>query len=207
MSDGENILRKKNTFFPSGMALRSISTLACARTSADADMLRRKSVIEKCISQCLSSMRTESSRSAQRWRGFVPCTVALAPAAAKSPIPPTMKYWKVLFEISPLLLIYFAKLGILVVGFESPLNGLWKAGVSSYSPAVRSTISAFPLRCTARNAAGRVGSRCRGHRRSITHDLKVSGFIWTEKLCAALVHSRWKSDNLRIIIIIIIIRT
>jgi hypothetical protein len=32
------------TFLPSGMAARSISTLACARTSADAAMLTRKSV-------------------------------------------------------------------------------------------------------------------------------------------------------------------
>ncbi len=31
------------TFLPSGIALRSTSTLACARTSAEADMLTRKS--------------------------------------------------------------------------------------------------------------------------------------------------------------------
>lgn len=31
------------TFLPSGIRLRSISTLACARTSAEADMLTRKS--------------------------------------------------------------------------------------------------------------------------------------------------------------------
>lgn len=34
----------RRTFLPSGMAERSTSTLAMARTSADADMLTRKSV-------------------------------------------------------------------------------------------------------------------------------------------------------------------
>lgn len=34
---------KELTFFPSGIAARSISTFACARTSAEADMLTRKS--------------------------------------------------------------------------------------------------------------------------------------------------------------------
>lgn len=36
--------RAELTFLPSGIALRSTSTLACARTSAEADMLTRKSV-------------------------------------------------------------------------------------------------------------------------------------------------------------------
>ena len=36
----------KRTFLPSGMAPRAISTLAWARTSAEADMLTRKSVKE-----------------------------------------------------------------------------------------------------------------------------------------------------------------
>lgn len=35
--------RAELTFLPSGIALRSTSTLACARTSAEADMLTRKS--------------------------------------------------------------------------------------------------------------------------------------------------------------------
>ena len=39
-----------HTFLPSGMAPRSISTLAWARTSAEADMLTRKSVREMRIS-------------------------------------------------------------------------------------------------------------------------------------------------------------
>src|SRR5579862_929588 len=38
--------RQQRTFFPSGMADRSTSTLAMARTSADADILTRKSVQE-----------------------------------------------------------------------------------------------------------------------------------------------------------------
>lgn len=37
------------TFLPSGMAARSISTLAWAKTSAEADMLTRKSVAQ-CVS-------------------------------------------------------------------------------------------------------------------------------------------------------------
>lgn len=37
----------KRTFLPSGIALRSISTLAWARTSAEADMLTRKSVFDR----------------------------------------------------------------------------------------------------------------------------------------------------------------
>ena len=74
----------------------------------------------------------------------IPCTVAFAPAAAKSPILPTMKYWKVLFVVSPFLLIYAPKLGIFVVGFLSmSRKGDWKVGVRSYSPAARSTMSAL----------------------------------------------------------------
>ena len=38
------------TFLPSGIAARSISTLACARTSAEADMLTRKSTQDNHIS-------------------------------------------------------------------------------------------------------------------------------------------------------------
>ena len=39
------------TFLPSGMAARSISTLAWAKTSAEADMLTRKSVAQR-VSRC-----------------------------------------------------------------------------------------------------------------------------------------------------------
>jgi hypothetical protein len=41
-------LGSRRTFLPSGIAARSISTLAWARTSADADMLTRKSVGRLC---------------------------------------------------------------------------------------------------------------------------------------------------------------
>lgn len=41
---GERVERRAElTFLPSGIALKSTSTLACARTSAEADMLTRKS--------------------------------------------------------------------------------------------------------------------------------------------------------------------
>lgn len=42
---GERVKRTAElTFLPNGIALRSNSTLACARTSAEADMLTRKSM-------------------------------------------------------------------------------------------------------------------------------------------------------------------
>ena len=41
----------RRTFLPSGMAARSISTLAWAKTSAEADMLTRKSVAQR-VSRC-----------------------------------------------------------------------------------------------------------------------------------------------------------
>ena len=54
----------KRTFLPSGIAARSISTLACARTSADADMLTRKSVIRALdISHCASQRTSMPSLS------------------------------------------------------------------------------------------------------------------------------------------------
>ena len=37
---------KQHTFLPSGMAAKSISTFACASTSAEADMLTRKSAFD-----------------------------------------------------------------------------------------------------------------------------------------------------------------
>ena len=46
----------KRTFLPSGMAFNSISTLACASTSAEADMLTRKSAC-RCRCQPLYSLR------------------------------------------------------------------------------------------------------------------------------------------------------
>jgi hypothetical protein len=63
---GKNTVRTlMMTFLPSGMLVKSTSTLANARTSDDADMLVKKSV-----------------------------TVDLAPAAVTRPIVPTMKYEK-----------------------------------------------------------------------------------------------------------------
>ena len=47
--------RGERTFLPSGMAPRPISTLAWARTSAEADMLTRKSVDKKIEDQPLGS--------------------------------------------------------------------------------------------------------------------------------------------------------
>ena len=84
----------------------------------------------------------------------VPCTVDFAPAAAKAPIDPAMKYWKTLFEVSPLLLLYLSKLGIL---FTSTLaNGLSKGALASAL-----------LRCwTATADALRAGNLCRVHTRS-----------------------------------------
>ena len=45
----------ERTFLPSGMAARSISTLACASTSAEADMLTRKSAFEHDLLAIASS--------------------------------------------------------------------------------------------------------------------------------------------------------
>lgn len=61
----------------------------------------------------------------------VPCTVALAPAAVRAPIVPTMKYWKTRLLLAPLLLRYLLKSGILVVGLlPIPLKGESKDDVS-----------------------------------------------------------------------------
>lgn len=55
-----------------------------------------------------------------------PCTVAFAPTALNTPMLPAMKYENVLFEVWPLELEYFLKLGIFSVGWDSSLrpNGL-----------------------------------------------------------------------------------
>jgi len=71
------------TFLPSGMAERSTSTFASARTSDEALMLVRKSV-----------------------------TVDLAPAAEMRPSEPTMKYEKARPESCEVALVYLEKDGI-----------------------------------------------------------------------------------------------
>ena len=84
----------------------------------------------------------------------VPCTVDFAPAAAKAPIDPAMKYWNTLFEVSPLLLLYLSKLGIL-------LTSTLAKGLSNEA------LASALLRCwTATADALRVGSLCRVHTRS-----------------------------------------
>jgi hypothetical protein len=129
----------KRTFLPSGMAARSISTLAWAKTSAEADMLTRKSVAHT-VSGCLlhrtrgldhlqnGQLLLGSSRRALScgamaagsagvaWAGvaYLPWTVAFAPMAVSAPMVPTMKYWKTLAPCSPPLFRYAAKEGILV---------------------------------------------------------------------------------------------
>ena len=50
LATGQGNGRGGHTFFPSGIASSSISTLACARTSAEAAMLTRKSVGENSVS-------------------------------------------------------------------------------------------------------------------------------------------------------------
>ena len=45
--------RNRHTFLPKGMAAKSISTLACASTSAEADILTRKSTFKHdCQPSC-----------------------------------------------------------------------------------------------------------------------------------------------------------
>lgn len=57
---------------------------------------------------------------------YPPCTVFFAPMADSAPIEPTMKYWKTLLPVSPVLERYFfqALVGMLVV--LEPLKGLSK---------------------------------------------------------------------------------
>ena len=50
-----NLQWTKRTFLPSGICPKSISTFACASTSAEADMLTRKSVHAK-LSDLLSTI-------------------------------------------------------------------------------------------------------------------------------------------------------
>lgn len=75
------------TFLPSGMVVRSSSTLAWAKTSADADMLTRKSRDDNTgqfsVSPGRLCMADKLCNS--------PTTVAFAPAAASKPILPATK--------------------------------------------------------------------------------------------------------------------
>jgi len=107
-------MRGGRTFLPSGIAARSISTLAWASTSAEADMLTRKSVSKARIShhfpprirnqiisttpanllsrQFSSPIPPLSPQSPFQGQLNSPCTVAFAPAAASNPILPAIKY-------------------------------------------------------------------------------------------------------------------
>lgn len=91
------------TFLPSGMAFRSTSTLAMAKTSAEADMLTRNSAIEttrqpmlaqNTFPSIISSSRSSIRLSGDSWgkKAVVPWTVDFAPAAVMAPMVPTMKY-------------------------------------------------------------------------------------------------------------------
>jgi hypothetical protein len=103
-----------HTFLPSGITERSTSILAMAKTSADADMLTRKSVGAIQISimlQLTSSIVPTSIESCPISPGsfhsiwYVPCTVAFAPIAVSAPIVPTMKYWNTKLLLLPCLLL------------------------------------------------------------------------------------------------------
>lgn len=80
---------------------------------------------------------------------YRPCTVFFAPMADSAPIEPTMKYWKTLLPVSPLLERYFfqAVVGMLVV-FWAPLKGFSKEA----DEAGRA--------CTAVAAAARTAGNC-----------------------------------------------
>jgi len=107
-------------------------------------MLTRKSAVRTCQPLVSRTPICAASKCQQPEHISSPCTVAFAPAAANKPILPTMKYWNVLFLVSPLLLMYFEKSGTLVVGFSSRFrNGDWPEGVWSNSPAARWTTSAL----------------------------------------------------------------
>jgi len=66
-----------HTFLPSGMAARSISTLAWAKTSAEADMLTRKSVVAVLLATCSPSPQApNSSPKPPHWPLSVPSQIA-----------------------------------------------------------------------------------------------------------------------------------
>ena len=114
------------TFLPSWILERSTSTLAMARTSADADILTRKS--GRVVSFILHFIADPSPYA-------LPCTVAFAPAAASRPIDPTIKYCTTRFETWEFFDLYAAKEGILLVSilpFVS-LKGVSKLEVEAAS--------------------------------------------------------------------------
>jgi hypothetical protein len=93
------------TFLPSGIVDRSISTLAWASTSAEADMLTKKSIVEPLNQRLCRWHNLVQHEIATRLHSDAPCTVAFAPAAANKPIDPTTKYWKTRFDTSGRLLM------------------------------------------------------------------------------------------------------
>lgn len=111
------------TFFASGIAARSTSTLAIAKTSAEADIFTKKSAIP--IQLAIDSPNNDGNPSIDPLNSiYAPCTVAFAPMAVMAPNVPTMKYWNSLLEPSLLLLLYAANEGILVVSLPPmPLKG------------------------------------------------------------------------------------
>ena len=116
------------TFLPSWILERSTSTLAIARTSADADILTRKSGL---VVSFVRHLVTSPSPYA------LPCTVAFAPAAASRPIDPTIKYCTTRFETWEFFDLYAAKEGILLVSML-PLESL--KGVSKLEVEAASTV-------------------------------------------------------------------
>lgn len=94
--------RRKLTFLPSGMLFMSTSTLAMARTSAEADMLTRNSAITDRQQRPNPSIpRPSRGAPVAQWLALshvgwwwwynIPWTVLLAPAAVMAPMAPTMK--------------------------------------------------------------------------------------------------------------------
>lgn len=125
------------TFLPSGMAERSTSTLAIARTSAEADILTRKSAdADRRVSDhfplhregSLPSLVAPSLRSKYFFSSFSsssPWIVAFAPAADRTPMVPTMKYPNSLL-VPALPPLYLLKSGIRVVSFlPADAKGDW----------------------------------------------------------------------------------
>ena len=96
----------------------------------------------------------------------IPCTVDFAPAAVRAPKDPAMKYWNILFEVSPLLLLYPPKLGIL-------LTSTFVNGLSKEAPA-----SALPRCWMASEETLMAGNLWRVHVRSAVHVVEGRGAIW-----------------------------
>ena len=110
----------------------------------------------------------------------IPCTVALAPAAVRAPIVPTMKYWKTRLLLVLLLLRYLLKSGIFVVVlFPMPLKGESKEDVVEES---------FRLAEVESSARAGSDSEVRGTARSRVREVderaaiaarRARGVVWT----------------------------